>query len=55
MNTKVYVNGKRVTKEEIAKIEIQNEAVTRILAQHLSDSPDDSQNDNIAQSENKTL
>lgn len=30
--TTVYVNGKRVTKEEIAKIEIQNEAVKRILA-----------------------
>lgn len=30
--TTVYVNGKRVTKEEIEKIEIRNEAVKRILA-----------------------
>lgn len=34
--TTVYVNGKRVTKEEIEKIEIQNEAVKRILAEKLS-------------------
>lgn len=33
--TTVYVNGKRVTKEEIAKIEIRNEAVKRILAKKL--------------------
>lgn len=33
--TTVYVNGKRVTKEEIAKIEIRNEAVRRILAEKL--------------------
>lgn len=35
--TTVYVNGKRVTKEEIARIEIQNEAVKRILAEKLAD------------------
>lgn len=34
--TTVYVNGKRVTKEEIAKIEIQNEAVKRILAEKIT-------------------
>lgn len=33
--TTVYVNGKRVTKEEIAKIEIRNENVRRILAEKL--------------------
>lgn len=33
--TTVYVNGKRVTKEEIAKIEIRNEAVKRIFAEKL--------------------
>lgn len=35
--TTVYVNGKRVTKEEIAKIEIRNETVKRILAEKLED------------------
>lgn len=35
--TTVYVNGKRVTKEEIAKIEIRNEAVKRILAEKIAD------------------
>lgn len=35
--TTVYVNGKRVTKEEIAKIEIRNEAVKRILAEKIKD------------------
>lgn len=34
--TTVYVNGKRVTKEEIAKIKIRNEAVKRILAEKLN-------------------
>lgn len=34
--TTVYVNGKRVTKEEIAKIEIRNEAAKRILAEKLT-------------------
>lgn len=35
--TTVYVNGKRVTKEEIEKIEIRNEAVKRILAEKIAD------------------
>lgn len=34
--TTIYVNGKRVTKDEIAKIEIQNETVKRMLAEKLS-------------------
>lgn len=34
--TTYYVNGKRVTKEEIKKIEIQNEAVKRMFAEKLS-------------------
>lgn len=34
--TKVYVNGKRITKEELAKIEIRNEAVKRMFAEKLS-------------------
>lgn len=38
--TTVYVNGKRVTKEEIAKIEIQNEIVKRILAEKVKNSKD---------------
>lgn len=33
--TTVYVNGKRVTKEEIEKIEIQNETVKRMFAEKL--------------------
>lgn len=33
--TTVYVNGNRVTKEEIEKIEIRNEVVKRILAEKL--------------------
>lgn len=35
--TTVYVNGKRVTKEEIEKIEIRDEAVKRILAGKVKD------------------
>lgn len=35
--TTIYVNGKRVTKEEIAKIEIRNEDVKRILAEKLAE------------------
>lgn len=35
--TTVYVNGKRVTKEEIEKIEIRNEAVKRILARKVAE------------------
>lgn len=35
--TTVYVNGKRVAKEEIEKIEIQNETVKRILAEKIAD------------------
>lgn len=38
--TTVYVNGKRVTKEEIEKIEIRNEAVKRILAEKLEEKKD---------------
>lgn len=38
--TTVYVNGKRVAKEEIAKIEIRNEAVKRILAEKLTKKKD---------------
>lgn len=34
--TTVYVNGKRVNKDEIAKIEIRNEAVKRMFAEKLS-------------------
>lgn len=34
--TTVYVNGKRVTKEEITKIEIRSESVKRMLAEKLS-------------------
>lgn len=33
--TKVYVNGKPVTKEDIQKIEIQKDSVKRILAEKL--------------------
>lgn len=35
MNTVIYVNGKRVTKEELSKIEMQNEDAKRIFAEHL--------------------
>lgn len=34
--TTYYVNGKRVTKEEIEKIEIQSETVKRILAEKIT-------------------
>lgn len=34
--TTIYVNGKRVTKEEIEKIEIRSEVVRRMLAEKLS-------------------
>lgn len=36
MNVTVYVNGKRVTKEEISKIEIHNESAKRILLDKLT-------------------
>lgn len=36
MNTTIYVNGKRVTKEEIKKIEIHSERVKRILSEKLT-------------------
>lgn len=34
--TTIYVNGKRVTKEEIEKIEIRNETVKRMFSEKLS-------------------
>lgn len=34
--TAIYVNGKRVAKEEITKIEIRNETVKRMFAEKLS-------------------
>lgn len=33
--TAIYVNGKRVTKDEIEKIEIRNETVKRMFAEKL--------------------
>lgn len=38
MNVTIYVNGKRVTKEELKNIEIRNEAVKRMLAEKLTKS-----------------
>lgn len=38
--TTIYVNGKRVTKEEIPKIEIQNESVKKILAGKITENAD---------------
>lgn len=35
--TTYYVNGKRVAKEEIAKIEIRSETVKRILSEKLKE------------------
>lgn len=32
----IYINGKRITKEEIKHIEIHSEAVKRILAEKLT-------------------
>lgn len=34
--TTIYINGKRVTKEEISKIEIRNETVKQMFAEKLS-------------------
>lgn len=34
--TTIYVNGKRVTKEEIEKIEIRNETVKQMFSEKLS-------------------
>lgn len=53
MSTRCYVNGKRVTKEELSKIEIRDEVINRILAEHLSRSPDNHKKSNT-QSENRT-
>ena len=36
METIIYVNGKRVTKEEIEKMEIHSEKAKRILAEKLT-------------------
>lgn len=33
----IYVNGKRVTKEEIKKIEIQNDNIKRIFSEKLEE------------------
>lgn len=35
MNVAVYVNGKRVTKEEIGKIEVHNDNVKAVLSKYL--------------------
>lgn len=53
MTTTVYINGKRVTKEEIAKIEIRNETVKRMFAEKLSGASDNSKGSNISLSKNK--
>lgn len=37
MNVTVYVNGKRVTKEELNNIEIHNEMIKKMLAEKLAD------------------
>lgn len=37
MNVTVYVNGKRVTKEEISKYEIRSEVIKKILAEKLAE------------------
>lgn len=34
--TKIYVNGKRVTKEALVKIEIRSEKIKRILSDKLT-------------------
>lgn len=34
---KIYLNGKRITKEEIKHIEIHSEAVKRILSEKLAE------------------
>lgn len=33
MNVTIYINGKRVAKEELSKYEIKNESVKRMLTQ----------------------
>lgn len=37
MNAIIYVNGKRVTKEELSNIEIHNEMIKKMLAEKLAD------------------
>lgn len=37
MNVTIYVNGKRVTKEELSKIEIHNETIKKIFAEKLAE------------------
>lgn len=53
MNVTVYLNGKRVAKEELKNIEIKSETVKRILAQKLSSSSDNHENDNDTKPEQK--
>lgn len=36
MNVTIYVNGKKVRREDLSNIEITNEAVKRMLAEKLS-------------------
>lgn len=46
MNVTVYVNDKRITKEEIKNIEIKNEKVKKILAEKLSPPSDNHDSNN---------
>ena len=54
MNVTIYVNGKRVTKEELGNIEIHNEMIKKMLAEKLSISSGNNKNDSIPLSQNKT-
>ncbi len=51
MNATIYVNGKRVTKEELKNIEIKSETVKRIFAEKLSHSSDNHERNNITEPE----
>ena len=53
MNVIIYVNGKRVTKDDLKKIEIHNERIKRIFAEHLSHSSDNQDVSNITKTENE--
>jgi len=51
MSTTIYVNGKRVTKDELKNIEIHSETIDRIFLEKLSHSSDNHENSNIIKAE----
>lgn len=52
MNVTVYVNKKRVMKEELSNIEIHNEMIKKMLAEKFSISSGNNKNDSTISKQN---